>query len=177
MYNYIFYILRIIIKNTEKEIIKQTKSQRKMKNLRIDSEVADNQPDYLSQELKVSLTGEQVQAIVLKVMDEQNPHSVLVTNTILGRMFATEDVAGIGMLITACLGIEKKINIEVGATYNCNATTYRNGSNTEIGQCIVVRTNPYKDKYPVEVEYTFIDSSSSPKKTKTWVAIESLSFM
>jgi hypothetical protein len=147
-----------------------------MKNNSNDSQSVDAQPDYLKEELKVSLTGEQVQGILLKTMDEQNPHSVLVTNTILGRLFAREDTAGIGMLITACLGIKKEINVVVGATYNCTATTYRNGSNVEIGECVVLKTNPYKDRNPVQVSYNYIDSSSASKKGTEWVSIDSLSF-
>jgi hypothetical protein len=75
-----------------------------MKNLQNDSQSVDAQPDYLKEELKVSLTGEQVQGILLKTMDEQNPHSLLVTNTILGRLFAREDTAGIGMSIGTIFG-------------------------------------------------------------------------
>lgn len=147
----------------------------------LNSQLADNQPDYLNTEIQVLLTGHMIKGALMSVLDKENPHSDLVADAILGRMFNNHDMQGIGSLLTATMGVKTEININIGENYRCDKKVYRKNDRSEIGVCKVIAINKFADydrQVKVEYSYEALQSKEGESITTTeteWVSVKSLS--
>lgn len=147
-----------------------------MKQERV-NETGAQQYAFHDQDVTFVLNGKVAVEMLKKAMDQQNAHSDLIANTIIGRMFATNDTAGLGMLLSATLGIAKSVNVQVGVMYNCVHTyyNYKEEKHTAIGNCRVLQTDVFRSPSEnVEIEYSAVKRDGTTVTTRTWVPAKSL---
>lgn len=148
-----------------------------MKNSRETQENGELSFPFHNEDITFVLNGKVTVDMVRNVINPENPHADLIANTIVGRLFTTKDMAGLGMILTATLGISKEVNIEVGRTYNTAHTYYdsKRGEYLSIGSCLVLNTNPFANPSEnVEIEYYVTDSQGGTTAKRTYISAKEL---
>lgn len=111
---------------------------------------------------------------LLSSMDDANPHSALIAETIVGTLAAEGRLSG---LYNALNGWETTIDFKVGQRVNCDDTQYNGSKRQPIGNCEIIEINEYKSDSNIKVsyEYLFDGNSKELSSGSKWVSIKSLS--
>ena len=134
---------------------------------------------HFNQEIQITVSVDVIAMKLLQSMNHENPHAILIVNTIIGQAIANDRKNDISRIYNALSGFESKVNFTVGQTLYSTDSVYDSKNNTshksrEMGICKVTSVDPLKDRVNVEVEFDKYSRTDKFELQRTWVRIEDL---
>lgn len=110
-----------------------------------------------NQVISVQVSVDSIAAKLLEMMDQTNPHTALVVNTVIGSALSTGKMS---FIYNAVNGWSDEVNITIGKNYNIEGkylSMYNpaDGEKERLFTAIVKQIDEYRDGNKVEVEYTY----------------------
>lgn len=137
-------------------------------------EVVKRTMKQFNKTIQIEVSVDTIANQLLNTMDNTNPHSVLITETIVGTLCAENRL---GMLYNSLNGWEDVIDFKIGQKVHCTATQYSGSRRVPIGNCEIVQIDKYKSSCQIQVRYEYLynEESKSLSENTKWVEISTLS--